>query len=118
MSRDPITIQRGRELVEQLAEHGWQIRAIEAADLDWWADEMWVLESVWSPVGERAYLTFLVDPQDTMLVWAIAASRQRPQSRPDAQQGPLIRVRHVWKQELPAFLQALARLRAESPMLS
>ncbi len=118
MSRDPITKQRGLELMEHLSEHGWRILPIEATELDWWADDMWVLESVWSPVGQRAYITFLIDPQDTTMVWAIAASNRRPQSRRDAESGSLIRVRHVWSQELPAFLRALSRLRDEAPEVS
>jgi len=50
------------ELLSQLSENGWRIASIEQ-NLEWWADEMWLIESTWSPVGSNAYVTFLVDPQ-------------------------------------------------------
>ena len=37
------------ELLSQLSEHGWRVTQ-EESELEWWADEMWQLESVWSPV--------------------------------------------------------------------
>ena len=49
------------ELLNQLPEHGWRVASVEE-NLEWWADEMWLLESEWSPVGGLAYVTFLVDP--------------------------------------------------------
>lgn len=41
------------ELLNQLAEHGWDVEHIENADsegpkLEWWADDIWILRSVWS----------------------------------------------------------------------
>ncbi|HJX93427.1 MAG TPA: hypothetical protein VJ372_23235, partial [Pyrinomonadaceae bacterium] len=73
------------ELLTLLSEHGWSAAKIEE-DLEWWADEMWQLESVWSPVGSLAYVTFLVDPQfegnreKGEAVWAIMASLFKPVS--------------------------------------
>ncbi len=69
------------ELRNRLAEHGWRVKGLEE-DLEWWANEMWLLESVWSPAGSRAYLTLLVDPmvgpnrRRGEAVWAAMASRQ------------------------------------------
>ena len=78
------------ELLNQLAEHGWDVEHIENAvsegpKLEWWADEIWILRSVWSPQDCRAYVTFLVDPQTPTEgrrrgegVWAVKASLKRP----------------------------------------
>jgi len=44
------------ELYKQISEQGWSITEVETWNLDWWADEMWLLESVWFPVGSCAYL--------------------------------------------------------------
>src|SRR5688572_21040420 len=72
------------ELLNQLPKHGWNVVSIEEDSLEWWADEMWVLESVWSPVGSRAYVTLLVDPQAPVnrkkgtYVWAAKVSFSKP----------------------------------------
>lgn len=49
---------------EKIIENGWEITELEKAQLDWWANEMWRLESVWSPVGETAFITFLLAPEN------------------------------------------------------
>ncbi len=66
---------------------GWQVTDA-LPNLEWWADEMWRIESSWSPVGTVAYLTFLVDPQADVEsrqkgenVWAVMVSRSRPNER-------------------------------------
>lgn len=64
------------ELVDKLPEHGWGILAKEE-NIEWWADEIWQLESKWSPVGCKAYITLLVDPMADLnrrkgeAVWAV-----------------------------------------------
>ncbi len=74
------------ELLSQLSENGWRIASIEQ-NLEWWADEMWLIESTWSPVGSNAYVTFLVDPQFDGVrrkgeeVWAVMASALKPIDR-------------------------------------
>jgi hypothetical protein len=50
------------ELLTLLSENGWRAEKIEK-DPEWWADEIRQLESVWSPIGSRAYVTFLVNPR-------------------------------------------------------
>ncbi|NLC23461.1 MAG: hypothetical protein GX776_03165 [Oxalobacter sp.] len=74
------------EIRNLLAELGWHINPVDLVSLEWWADEMWVLESVWSPQGKQAWLTFLVDPliansatrQKGESVWAIMLTTQKP----------------------------------------
>lgn len=67
------------ELLSQLAEHGWCLVS-EETDPEWWADEMRKLESSWSPVGSRAYISLMVDPvadqgrKKGEAIWAMIAS--------------------------------------------
>jgi hypothetical protein len=51
------------KLIVKLAEHGWSVVHRERNDIDWWADEIWTVESEWAPRGLNVYLTWLVDPQ-------------------------------------------------------
>ncbi len=85
-------------------------------DTEWWADEVWVLKSDWSPVGAKAYLTFLVDPQHTPPrkpgenVWAMRISKEFPekQLRHDERQFTLNK---KWKEVLSDAMDALHRFR-------
>jgi len=116
-------------LLDKLPEHGWDVVLIEEVNLEWWADEMWTLDSFWSPVGSRAYLTFLVDPQFSSLfypqrprhrkkgeaVWAVAASATMPRERRQAGSTFIfLSLNHGWLDELPSFLKDLSTLRHES----
>lgn len=74
------------EIRNLLVAQGWHINPVDLVSLDWWADEMWVLESAFSPQGKQAWLTFLVDPliansatrQKGESVWAIMLTTQKP----------------------------------------
>ena len=74
------------QLEEVLAEEGWRIAERESPCSEWWLDEVWILESVWSPAGRRAYVSFIVDPavvghrRKGEHVWAVAIGTQRPDS--------------------------------------
>jgi hypothetical protein len=68
---------------------GWRIAEV-LGDLEWWADEMWKIESTWTPVGQAGFITFLVDPQADIYtpptsknVWAAMVSKERPGDRLD-----------------------------------
>ena len=71
---------------------------------------MWRIESLWSPIGSFAYVTFLVDPQSHHErkrgedVWAVMASITRPVSRLNVEGEFTMSLGRGWKQELPAFL--------------
>lgn len=73
------------ELLNYLPDHGWRVASVEE-NLEWWADEMWLLESEWSQVRSRAYVTFLVDPQfdgnrrKGEAVWAVMVSPAKPRA--------------------------------------
>lgn len=85
---------------------------------EWWADEIWRLESAWSPVGARAYVTFLVDPQSSTRnrkkgqdVWAVKASPVRPVGWLNGAGEFTLGLGPGWKEELPGFFQHLIMLR-------
>jgi hypothetical protein len=52
-----------RQLEELVVRDGWTIVARELSSAEWWLDEVWILESTWTPAGVRVFLSFLVDPQ-------------------------------------------------------
>jgi hypothetical protein len=107
-----------QELLKQLSEHGWRI-ATQEEELEWWADEMWRLESLWTPVGAVAYVTFMVDPavcddrKKGESVWAVMASSAKPLSRQTVEGEFTVSLGHDWKQRLPAFFKHLAFLRSQ-----
>ncbi len=104
----------------QLAKHGWNMVDVEDHALEWWADEIWLLESAWSPVGAHAYVTFLVDPQSSTRnrkkgqdVWAVKASPVRPVDWLTAAGEYTLSIGQGWKEELPDFFGHLAVLRSQ-----
>ena len=107
------------DLLNLLPEHGWRVTGV-AEDLEWWADEMWLLESAWSPVGTQAYMTFLVDPmfegsrKKGEAVWAVTASSDKPMSRLQAEGEFTLSLGQGWKKRLPDFFQQLSSLRSRA----
>ena len=107
------------EILNQLPRHGWQVAPVEDHELEWWADEMLRLESMWSPVGSHAYVTFLVDPQiphsrtrkKGESVWAVMASAEKPSAWQSADQSFTLSLGQGWEQRLPDFFEHLAKLR-------
>ncbi len=111
----------------QLEKHGWKVVQIEEDTLDWWADEIWILESVWTPVDKHVYLTFLVDPQSgyvknrrkggyfgaikSYTVWAVKASATKPHDWLSSEGEFVLDFGHNWLKELPSFIQDLSSLR-------
>jgi hypothetical protein len=108
------------ELAKQLHENGWQVLAVEDSGLDWWADEIWLIESLWSPRGFRLYLTFLVDPMaDSQRakgqgVWAVGTSTVRPVGRGSAEGKPLLSLGGGWRSHLAEFFAGLSVLRGHA----
>lgn len=113
------------ELLSRLAERGWRVAGVEE-NLEWWAAEMWRLESVWSPVGSRAYVTFLVAPEAPLLpydktrgggeefVWAVMASPAKPTSRLRVEGEFTLGLGQGWKEGVPDFFEHLSALRGRS----
>jgi len=107
---------RHSQIIAKLSEHGWRVAGREREDLDWWADEIWTLESEWAPLGFTVYLTWLIDPQwddqrqPGQAVWAVGTCLNRPAGRSEAEGSPLMSINH-WPREVPEFLVGLAALR-------
>ncbi|HWT00912.1 MAG TPA: hypothetical protein VN256_11760 [Pyrinomonadaceae bacterium] len=106
------------ELLDQLAKHGWEAEPVERAELEWWADEMWLLVSQWSPVGSTAYLTFMVNPlydlpdrKKGQYVWAAMATSEKPVWRPPGEDDFTLNLNQGWKERMPELLEHLSRLR-------
>jgi hypothetical protein len=108
------------ELAAQLPENGWQVIGIEDSGLEWWADEIWLIESLWSRQGFRLYLTFLVDPMADgqrakgQSVWAVGTSTVRPMGRGSAEGNPLLSLGHGWRSHLAEFFAGLSVLRGNA----
>lgn len=51
-----------QSLAEALQADGWKYKKVEDWPKDTWISELWELRSVWSSVGMRTYLSFLIDP--------------------------------------------------------
>ena len=106
------------EIHSQLAGHGWAASRLEDHELEWWADEIWLLESLWSPQGARAYLTFLVHPLDYThdrrrgeRVWAVGASARKPTDRLAAGAEFELSLSAGWRERLPALFDFLSAVR-------
>lgn len=102
-----------REVQDRLEQSGWQRVEPPDGTLDWWADEVWLLRSAWSPQECQVFLTFVVDPQWSgprskgQGVWAVIASINKP----DPHGAVCLTLGHGWQERLSAFLTDLARLR-------
>ena len=101
-----------------LANHGWQIVTKENGS-EWWADEIWTLRSVWSPVGTEAFITFLVDPQKAHSnrrkgedVWAVMASPSQPMDRLEKSSSVTVALNSGWMNRVSELFEHLDTLRA------
>jgi hypothetical protein len=103
------------QLESALIAGGWQV-VDRCTELDWWADEVWTIESTWSPSCVRAFVTFLVDPQANFAnrktgetVWAVGCYDAWP-SRRDT---PVIVQESLthWHEKLPVLVAGLAHFR-------
>jgi hypothetical protein len=107
---------RHTQMIAKLSEHGWRMAVREREDLDWWVDEIWIVQSEWAPQGFTLYLTWLVDPQwddqrqPGQAVWAVGTCLERLAGRSEAEGSPLMSIKH-WPRGVPEFLARLGVLR-------
>lgn len=105
---------QARQLEESLLEEGWRIIERENSS-DWWAEELWTIESMWSPVGQRLWITFLVDPLHEGVrnrgehVWAVGVTPSKPGHAADVNQ--IVQIRPGWSSHLEELLGYIRRLR-------
>jgi len=98
------------ELIELAAKNGWKATELDNYDAQNWSKETWLLESIWSPIGTLAYVTFPIDFELTRReAWAIEISDEKPvygKSRDCL----LISLKQ-WKNEKDNFLKHLSEIR-------
>src|SRR5688572_15220076 len=103
------------KLEKKLQEEGWLI-AERSSAYDWWADEVWTVESVWRPVGRQLWITFLVDPQHDGTrrpgerVWAVGVTESLPVGRQQVEP-TAVPIRNTWSSSLDKLMTLMGRLR-------
>jgi len=89
--------------------------------LDWFIDELWEVESVWSPKGLKVWVTFVVDPQAPNLnerkkgqgVWAVKAGLQKPTGWGIENDEVALTLNAGWEKRLSEFFSGLSYLRKQ-----
>ncbi len=120
-------ITQRNKLFELLPGYGWEVIYVEdplpgSTGPDWFIDELWEVESVWTPKGLKVWITFLVDPQGPNLnerkkgqsVWAVKAGLRKP---PDSRIGDAevyLSLNAGWENRLPEFFSRLSDLRKQA----
>jgi len=103
------------QLEKKLQQDGWRI-AERSSAYDWWADEVWIVESIWRPVGYKLWITFLVDPQHDEIrrpgehVWAVGVTESPPVSRQQVEP-TAVPIRNTWSSSLDELMTVIGRLR-------
>ncbi|MDJ0944331.1 MAG: hypothetical protein QNJ30_12740 [Kiloniellales bacterium] len=103
------------EILAALPETGWRLKERQRPD-EWWADELWTLESVWRPQGRKAYLVFLVDPmwgeprRFGQAVWAVAVGETQPKELRDLDSNQTVPIRPHWERDRDDLWALLRRL--------
>lgn len=99
-----------------LHNNGWQIVDRATGDLEWWADEVWTIESKWRPAGLQAFVTFVVDPMGYSPnrtqgegVWSVRLTASWP-SNNDAEIIAEESLKH-WYKKLVELVTNLSRFR-------
>jgi hypothetical protein len=100
---------RYSDLIRKLGERGWDV-VHRDREVEWWAQEIWTVESVWAPRGFTVYLTWLIDPLDRATVWCTGASLTHPSPFGKAWGAASMSINR-WPRDVPEFLAALAELR-------
>jgi hypothetical protein len=118
--------QRNR-IFESLPRYGWDVVNVEdhlrgSTGPDWFIDELWEVESVWTPNGLKVWITFLVDPQASTLinrkkgegVWAVKASLRKPPESRIGDAEVYLPLNAGWENRLPEFFNRLSDLRKQA----
>jgi hypothetical protein len=92
---------------------GWHVVEREQPFTDeWWADEIWTIESLWSPQGARAFLTFATIDLDHDLKYLVA-TRERPNHQAISETRSQMYLGRGWQNELPGFVESLGEFRSQ-----
>jgi hypothetical protein len=111
-------------LFNSLSEHGWRVVEVqEFHNVSWvrdWVDELWIIESIWRPVGFRSFVFFLIDKEPSRGrrkgegVLEVRVSKEFkeidvPEFGEDYEDFPIGKGR--WKQSINDLFAKLARFR-------
>jgi hypothetical protein len=115
--------QRNR-IFELLPQYGWEVINDEdhlrnSTWPDWFIDELWKIESVWSPKGLMVWVAFVVDPQAPNMidrkkgesVWTVKAGLKRPTGWGIDDDEAGLTLKAGWENRLPEFFSRLSDLR-------
>ena len=103
------------QLEERLGQEGWRVVDRETP-LYWWAEEVWIIESIWRPAGHRLWITFIVDPwpgSEGNRVWAVAVTAAAPTELPQVK-ASAVPIRHGWASYVNELLGQISRLREQA----
>lgn len=102
------------EMLELAEKNGWKATELDNYDFHKRSMETWRLESVWSPVGKTAYVSFLIDPMSDFqnpYAWAIEISNEMPRDR--EQRNRFVASLKHWKNEKEDFFKFLSDIRSQ-----
>ena len=100
-----------------MARAGWALENREFSDLEWWADELWLIRSTWRPTDYRLFLTFLVDPSHEgnrakgQAVWSLGASREKPDLTRGLEFLVEVSLKTKFKERIKQFVEEFSELR-------
>jgi hypothetical protein len=112
-----------RRLEELLPDAGWRV-AEKEVDSHRVEDEIWCIESVWSPQGFVAYLRFVLYPHPGVPscgkmrkrgIWMVKASRVHPEhsgSVTNSGDDLIFDMKKHWAERLRDFVKSLNRFRS------
>jgi hypothetical protein len=117
--------QRNR-IFELVPEYGWEVINVEeslrgSTLLDWFIDELWEVESVWTPKRLKVWITFVVDPMAPNLgerkkgqgVWAVKTGLQKPTGWWIEDDEVGLTLNSGWEKRLSEFFNGLSELRKQ-----
>lgn len=103
------------EMLELVKKNGWRATQLDNYDFQNWSMETWMLESIWSPIGSTAYVSFLIDPQSDFkkpYPWAIEVRKEKPIYRTNCEN--LTISLKQWKKEKKDFVKFLDEIRGKN----
>lgn len=104
------------DLQSALERHGWSVQRKPSEE--WWAYEVWLSTSVWSPVGTSAFVTPLIDPGDDSRAAELKEARtifavNVGTREPEGWMGPnVIHVRPRWRERIAEIVAVADTIRA------
>jgi hypothetical protein len=117
-------ITQRNKLFELMPRYGWEVINVEdylrhTTGLDWFIDELWEIESIWTPKGLKVWITFVVDPMTSNLgerkkgqgVWAVKAGLHKPIGWGAEDDEVELALNTGWEKRMPEFFSHLADLR-------